>query len=448
VASQPSSVVEALKGARIVATLPVAGEHSGVHRHMALQQMAALRACGAEVYPFDVTYSHTGDVQAFFDQVTPLAAFKPQLVVGTGSPGQVLRCKTGRITLPDGWFTPNNLFVDHLGLPTILLWDTLIDLITIRADSLVLAESQGGLLARVRDQLDNPLYYHVSLDQQHLDAARQLGILTTPRVRTQLPWTHPNHDRRGDAAMPKDIDVAFTGNLFQGRPPVAADRALDVLNRYRSAVLTRMDGDVNASYWDAMAQSLAEIDPDEARSAGLDHDQTFFWTFLVYDVMRRVITHGRLAALRAANRPVDFYGLPFDSELASLLHGSMTTYRGMADFERELPSVFARAKVTLDLVTAWFPTSVTIKVLNCFAAGGLCLFNAKSAFRAAFGSDAERVMYRDFDEMRAKLDYLLSHDRERTELAAHLRGKILEHCDWVTTVARLVAWVRESHPVG
>jgi hypothetical protein len=242
--------------------------------------------------------------------------------------------------------------------------------------------------------------------------------------------------------------VVFTGNLFQGRPPVAEDRALDILNRYRSDVLTRMEADVNVSYWDAMAQALAGIDPDEARGAGLDYDQTFFWTFLVYDVMRRVITQGRLAALRAANRPVDFYGLPFDSDLASLLEGSRATYRGMADFERELPTVFARAKVTLDLVTAWFPTSVTIKVLNCYAAGGLCLFNAKSAFSAAFGDESERVMYRDFDDMRAKLDYLLSHDRERTELAAHLRGEILRHCDWVTTIARAVAWVRESHPVG
>jgi len=438
-----------LDGARIVATVPLAREHRGFHHHIAIRQIEALRACGAEVFPFDVAYSQTGDSRALFAQVRALSAFKPELVLGTGGPTQVFRCRTGRITMADGWFVPNNLFVDHLGLPTIVTWDTMLEMVTaLRDASLVLSQSLLGVIERTRDLINNPLFFHVSSDQQHVDALRKLGMLTTPNVRSQLTWSSPNHTYQAAEAGAPDRDIIFTGNLFKPQPAVGGGRALDVLARFSGTVLSRMERDVTASYWDAVEQALAEIDAEDAWTACLDYDQTFFWTFLVHDVMAKVITHGRLGALRAVRRPVELYGLLHDAGLASLLDGSTVTYRGVAEFDTELPKLFARSKVTLDVVTAYYPTGVTTKVVNCFAAGGLCLFNEKSAFRETFGSETDRVMYRTFDEMNAKLDYLLTHDRERAELAAYIRGQIEERYSWVTSVARMVAWVRETLAAG
>ena len=446
--SPDPNIREVLRGARIVATVPLASEHRGFHHHIAMQEIEALRACGAEVFPFDVAYSHTGDSRALFDQIRALVGFKPQLVVGTGGPTQVFRCRTGRITMADGWFVPNNLFVDHLGLPVILHWDTMIEMITgLRAGSLALDDSRPGVLERVRDQINHPLFFHLSCDQQHVDALRKLGALTTGQVRSQITWASPNYRYQAATANAPDRDVIFTGNLFRSTQPAAPDRALATLSRFRNGVLADLERDVTGSYWDAVERSFTAIDPADASAAGLNVDQTFFWTFLTSDVMARAITHGRLAALRASRHPVDLFGLLHDPELASLLHGSTATYRGMADFDTELPTLFARSKVTLDVVTAYYPTAVTTKIVNCFAAGGLCLFNAKSAFADAFGPEAERVMYRTFDDMNAKLDALLTHDRERADLAAHIRRQIEQHYSWVDTIARMVAWVRESHPV-
>ena len=440
-------VLEALGGARIVATVPVASEHRGFHRHVALQQIEALRACGAEVFPFDVTYSETGDARALFAQVKALGDFKPQLVISTAGLTQVLRCRTGRLTMADGWFVPNNLFVDNLGLPTILLWDTMIEPVaSLRAGSLVLGESRSGVLERARDQINSPLYFHLAYDQQHVDGLRALGVLTTPQVRIQLGWSMPNYTRREAAPVAQDRDLIFTGNLFRPAQVTADERALDVLTRFRNAVCARLEGDITSSYWAAVERSLGEIDAADARAARLDYDESFFWSFLAGDVMARVITNGRLAALRAVRHPLEFYGLLHDPELAGLLTGSTATYRGIAEFDTELPALFARSKVTLDVVTAYFVTGVTTKIMNCFAAGGLCLFNAKEGFRRALGAEADRVMYATFDEMRAKLDYLLTHDNERLELAAHLRRRIAEQYSWVGTAAEMVAWVRETHP--
>jgi len=302
-------------------------------------------------------------------------------------------------------------------------------------------------LDRARDQINHPLFFHLSCDQQHVDALRKMGVLTTDQVRAQVTWMSPNYRYEAAAASAPDHDVIFTGNLFKPAQPGAPDRALSTLSQFRNSVLGELERDVTASYWDAVERALGAIDPTDARAAGLDYDQSFFWSFLTSDVMARAITHGRLAALRAARHPVDFYGLLHDPELASLLHGSNATYRGMADFDTELPTLFARSKVTLDVVTAYYPTAVTTKIVNCFAAGGLCLFNAKSAFAEGFGNEREQVMYRTFDEMNAKLDHLLTHDRERAEIAAHIRRQIEQRYSWVETIARMVAWVRQTHSV-
>jgi spore maturation protein CgeB len=119
-------------------------------------------------------------------------------------------------------------------------------------------------------------------------------------------------------------------------------------------------------------------------------------------------------------------------------------FRGKADYVTELPRLNRRSKVTLDVVTAHFPNSTTAKIAGCFAAGGLCLFNAKPAFRDAFGADADRVMYRDFDDMNAKIDHLLTHDRERDELAAFFQAGVREKHTFIGLLAEMVAWVRES----
>jgi spore maturation protein CgeB len=135
----------------------------------------------------------------------------------------------------------------------------------------------------------------------------------------------------------------------------------------------------------------------------------------------------------------------FDPASAALLSAyPHLSYKAAKDPVAELPRLNRRTKVTLDVVTSHFPTGITAKIAGCFTSGGLCLFNYKSAFRDAFGPDADRVMYRDVDDMNAKLDNLLSHERERTELAAFLQAELREKCTYIGLLAELVAWVRES----
>lgn len=441
------AVLDVLQGARIVATLPDPVDNGGWPYHLALQQIGALRACGAEVFPVDVTYSARGDLGALYDQIRRLAEFKPEVAISTPNVTQILRCRTGNFTGRDGWYVPNNLFVDNLRIPTIMIWDTPAYFFnSLRAVSLDPKESRAGVLAVLRDQINNPLYFHCALDQHHVDCLRALNVLTTPNVRVQLAHAYPNYVAQGEADAPVPDDaIVFTGNLFEPAPQLAEGAAHETLTRFRESVLAAFRADLGADYWQATERALAEIGEPLAREARLDHDQSFFWTFLAADVMAQVVTENRLDAFRAARRPVDVYGLMHSPDAVRFLdqHPHLS-YKGVAHYDTGMPALYAQSRIALDVVTAHFATGVTAKILGCFAAGGLCVFNRKPAFAASFGELGEHVMFRDFDDMNAKLDRLMTHARERRELAAALKAHARAHHTWIGTAAECLAWVRRT----
>ncbi len=440
----------ALRGTRIVATLPPPEENSGVNDGMARSWIEAMRRHGAEIFLFDVGYVHRGDLSMLFHQLGPLAEFRPDMVISTPTAMHVLRCKTGNIVLGDGRYVPDNLFVTNLRLPTIFIWDTMAEMFaTLGVPYLDPQRSRSHVLDDLRVQINDPLCYHCAFDQQHVDTMRSLGVLTTPKVRVKLATGQPHHVARGLEADEAGYDetVSFTGNLFSPRPPRGEGRTRGTLKRLLDHVLAAFDRDPGTSYWQAVEEGMAMLGADACREAKLIYDESFFWEYLCVDVMSSATTRNRLNMLTACKHPVSVYGLMFDPNSSHLLarHPHLTP-KGAVDYTTGLPRLNRRSKVTLDAVTAHFPTSTTFKIASCFASRGLCLFNAKPAFHAAFGSPADLVMYRDADDMNAKLDYLLTHDRERADLIDYFAAKVHAEHTTIGLLAEMVAWVKETRP--
>jgi len=117
---------------------------------------------------------------------------------------------------------------------------------------------------------------------------------------------------------------------------------------------------------------------------------------------------------------------------------------GSRDFITEMPTLNARTKVTVDVVNVHLPTSTTAKIAGCFAAGGVCLFNAKELFRDTFGAAADAVMFDDFEDLNAKLDRLLTFEAERRDIAAHFKHEILANHKFIDLMADMVTWVLDD----
>lgn len=447
---------DALRGARIIATLPSPHENGGWFHQAAQQQIAGLRRHGAEVFPLDVSYVHAsnpglgGNLGLLFRQLPALHDFRPEIVLSTPTATHALHCKTGNIVTGDGRYVPNNLFIDSMKLPTVLVWDAMGQLFTaLGLPSLDPEKSRSGVLADLRAQINDPLCYHIAFDQEHVDVLRSLGVLTTPQVRVRLARAYPHHVAFGEIEREDgyDEDVGFAGNLYSPRPQRGTGPVRELLDGLRERVVASFEQDPNVSYWDAVERARTELGEDACRATKLMHDESFFWEYLCVDILSAVTTRTRLDALGACRRDVSVYGLMFDPQSVQLLRQyPHLVPKGAADYITQMPRLNRRTKITLDVVTSHFATSTTAKILNCFASGGLSLFNAKPAFAQAFGDAAEQVMYRDFDDMNAKLDHLLGHDRERADLVGYFKSKVHAEHTMIGLLAEAVAWVKETRP--
>src|SRR5579862_2962168 len=137
----------------------MADENRGLFHKVGWGIVEALRDCGAEVFPFETSYAYKGDLTAMFPQIAALHEFRPDLVISNGAL-QALNCRTGQVVMADGRYAPNNLFVDNLRLPTIVVWDGIAEVFaSLGQPGLDPSTSRSGLLEAMRDQINNPLYF-------------------------------------------------------------------------------------------------------------------------------------------------------------------------------------------------------------------------------------------------------------------------------------------------
>ena len=90
--------------------------------------------------------------------------------------------------------------------------------------------------------------------------------------------------------------------------------------------------------------------------------------------------------------------------------------RGALPYDQTLGNAFRRTRVTVDVVNAPFINGFSVKLVVCFAAGGFILTNRKADIARALGPLADEIIYDNADELSAKVEYFLTHDRRRREL--------------------------------
>ena len=95
---------------------------------------------------------------------------------------------------------------------------------------------------------------------------------------------------------------------------------------------------------------------------------------------------------------------------------------------RELPQTFASTKVNICIANGLINQGVPSKLIDCLASGGFALTDPKDDLVHLFGNDIEAIVFRDVDELNAKIEYYLERPAERREIVATLRQTIEKRC--------------------
>ena len=97
---------------------------------------------------------------------------------------------------------------------------------------------------------------------------------------------------------------------------------------------------------------------------------------------------------------------------------------GAVDFYKEMPDVFRSARINLNVTLRSILTGIPLRALDIMASGGFLLSNYQEELCDHFVPGEEFDFYSDYDDLCAKVDYYLSHEKERQDIARAGRIKV------------------------
>lgn len=105
--------------------------------------------------------------------------------------------------------------------------------------------------------------------------------------------------------------------------------------------------------------------------------------------------------------------------------------------------LFAGSKINLNISLKGIEGGTPLRVIEVLAAGGFMITSYCDETAEIFEEDKEIVMFRTPEELFDKVDYYLSHDKERKEIARKGQTKVLECYTLEKKLKKVLDWVGE-----
>jgi hypothetical protein len=414
-------MTQPLSGLRIVVTMPPHTWFGGVDFDFAVEMAEELKTLGATVFELDTTRFVLRNTHQIDVAVESLRAFRPDVALSLPNALYILLCCTT---------TGTNVFRDVLEIPCIMLWDHGLFQLPARALHPLpssAAEARRGAIGRIRDVVDHPLYHHYSPDRGHIEALHRLGILHRRKVRWFLQPPYPNFVKYGYLRPPDGAfrtRVAFAGNVYLSSASQLPFASEPGLVRIQEEMVSAKLNDLTRPLWDILLSQIDALRPATRRALGLVPDSTFFWRYVHDQVAVVGNTAVRLHVLTSLAREFEYFGNFVEPDATRELRSRYRiNVRKCLDYFTELPLLFMNSEVVVDVVNLGYNTGISPKIMGCFAAGGLMLFDYKPDFEHAMGEEGRHVMYRTTDELNALVDRYLGDPRLRRDVSRYLQHR-------------------------
>lgn len=136
-------------------------------------------------------------------------------------------------------------------------------------------------------------------------------------------------------------------------------------------------------------------------------------------------------ALLGDNYSVDLYS---GSKMPSEFNNKKIKNNGYVDYDTKMGEVFNKSKINLNITSRSIESGIPLRVFDILANGGFCLTNYQVEIAELFTDGEEIVMYSDYADLLAKVDYYLSHEEERKEIAINGYKAVKERFSLVNIV--------------
>lgn len=235
-----------------------------------------------------------------------------------------------------------------------------------------------------------------------------------------------------------DADVSFVGSLYTEK---CRYDALPISPYTQGFVDGLMEAQLKVYGCNFIPDNLNNRVIDEI--AGADPD--FYEGSDTYtDTRRYLVAHQyigiKLAALereRTLNRLAEhFHVTLYTNSDTSPLKG--VDCRGGVKTLTEMPKVFHASKINLNITMRPIETGLSLRVWDILGCGGFLLTNYQAEIPEYFEIGKDIETYESMDELEQKVQYYLTHEEERVEIAIRGYEKVAAHHTYELRIAEMI----------
>ncbi len=116
---------------------------------------------------------------------------------------------------------------------------------------------------------------------------------------------------------------------------------------------------------------------------------------------------------------------------------------GPVDYYRDMPYVFFNSKVNLNISLRSIRTGIPLRAFDIMGCGGFLISNYQEELLEYFQPDEDFVYYESTEDLREKVDYYLSHDGKRMQIAASGCEKVRRDHTYELRVQEILRVIKE-----
>lgn len=129
--------------------------------------------------------------------------------------------------------------------------------------------------------------------------------------------------------------------------------------------------------------------------------------------------------------PVDLYTGSAHEDIPVIWHGTVNTHR-------EMPFIFRNSKINLNTTVRGIRTGIPLRIWDVLGCGGFLLTNYQSEIPEFFNVGEDLDVFYDAGDLCEKVEYYLSHEKERQEVARNGYEKVVGSHTYVHRVQQML----------
>lgn len=227
-------------------------------------------------------------------------------------------------------------------------------------------------------------------------------------------------------------EVSFVGSLYD-EDHNFLDNMTGLSDRTRGFLSGIMDAQLKVSGYNFIEECLTpeiinELQKNAQYHPCIDGTESLSYIFSDYFICRKLtnLERTKLLSLVAEKYQVKLFTLNAHATLPNVQN------IGSADYYMEMPYIFHDSKINLNITLRSIRNGIPLRCMDIMANGGFLLTNFQSDFLYHFVPDEDFVYYESEKDLLHKIDYYLSHDKERRAIAESGHAKVCKYHNYDT----------------